>query len=89
MTALGLTGMPSVLSTQSVGTFTISGTQGYKYFAVPDTSAFSFNNMTYYNLPVALAYTQSYTLIENGNSYATLSVTNTYSVSSTYRIYRT
>jgi hypothetical protein len=86
--ALGITGMSSVLATQSVGTFTISGTQGYKYFAVPDTTAFSFNNMTYYNLPIALA-TQSYTLIENGNSYATLSVTNTYSVSSTYRIYRT
>jgi hypothetical protein len=82
------TSFTNVLATQSVGSFTISGT-GYKYFVVPNNNSFSFTNMTYYNLPIALAYTQSYTLIENGNNYATLSVTNAYSVNTIYRVYRT
>lgn len=83
------TSFSSILATQSVGTFTISGTQGYKYFAVPNNNSFSFTNMTYYNLPIALAYTQSYTLVENGNNYGTISLTNSFSVNTIYRVYRT
>ncbi len=84
----GLTSMSSMLSTQSIGTYNISGTQGYKYLGFPDVSAYNFTNINHYNLPVPLA-TQSYTLVENGNNYMTMSVTNSYNVNSVYRIYRT
>jgi hypothetical protein len=84
----GLTSMSNLLATHSVGTYQISGTQGYKYLAFPDTSAYTFTNITHYNLPIPLA-TQSYTLVDSGNNYMTMSVTNSYNVNSVYRIYRT
>ena len=85
----GVTALSSSLMTQSLGTLNISGTQGYKYLAFPDGVTYSFRNITYYNLPVPLA-TQSYTLVDGyGNNYTTMTVTNSYNKSTTYRVYRT
>lgn len=84
----GVTALASQLMTQSVGTFHISGTQGYKYIAFPDLPQYNFTNITYYNLPVVLA-TESYSLVDNGNNYTTLTVTNSYNVGTSYRLYRT
>jgi hypothetical protein len=75
--------------TQSLGTLNISGTQGYKYLAFPDGVTYSFRNITYYNLPIPLA-TQDYTLVDSyGNNYTTMTITNSYDRSTTYRVYRT
>jgi hypothetical protein len=89
LTPLGVTSLSSQLMTQSTGTFNISGTQGYKYFAVPDNSDYMFKSMTYFGLPIVLA-TNSYTSVDSyGNNYTTLSITNSYNRNTTYRIYRT
>ena len=88
LTPRGVTALPSELMTYSLGTYHISGTQGYKYLAFPDLPQYNFTNITHYNFPVTLA-TQGYSLVDNGNNYTTFSVTNSYGVGSAYRIYRT
>lgn len=89
LTPLGVTSLSSELMTQSLGSFNISGTQGYKYLAFPDDLNYNFKSITYFGLPVVLA-TNSYTSVDsNGNNYTTLSITNSYSRNTTYRIYRT
>jgi hypothetical protein len=85
--ALGVTSLSSDLMTQSKGTFELGGTQGYKYLAFPDTSEYNFTNINYFGLPLVLA-TAGYTLVDNNLNYGTLSVTNSYNVATTYRIYR-
>jgi len=89
LTPRGVTALPSQLMTYSLGNFLISGTQGYKYIAFPDNSNYNFKSISYYGLPVVLA-TNSYNSIDsNGNNYATLTITNSYNLGTTYRIYRT
>lgn len=86
---IGVTALPSSLMTSSIGTLTIGGNQGYKYMAFPDTSNYNFKSITYFGLPVLLA-TNSYTSVDNfGNNYRTLTVTNSFGVGTTYRLYRT
>lgn len=86
---IGVTALPSQLMTQSIGNFIISGTQGYKYLAFPESVDYNFKSITYFGLPVVLA-TNSYTSVDsNGNNYATLSITNSYGRNTTYKIYRT
>jgi len=86
---VGITALSSQLMTQSIGNFVISGTQGYKYLAFPDTTGYNFKSITYFGLPVVLA-TNSYPNVDsNGNNYYTINVTNSYSVGTSYRVYRT
>jgi hypothetical protein len=89
LTAGGVPNLGGQLMTYSLGSFNISGTQGYKYLAFPESTDYNFKSISYFGLPVVLA-TNSYTSVDsNGNNFATLSVTNSYSRNTTYKIYRT
>jgi hypothetical protein len=88
ITPLGLTSLTSQLMTQSVGTLTMTGSVGYKYFAFPNDNNYSFKNISYVGFPVLLA-TSSYNLIDNGHNYTTMSVTNSFGINKEYRVYRT
>jgi hypothetical protein len=90
LTPTQVTGLSSSLMTQSLGSYTILGTQGYKYMAFPDVTGYNFNNVTTFGLPLVLAgSSDGYASSDNGNNYTTSSVTNNYGIISTYRIYRT
>lgn len=89
LTPSGVTSLSSQLMTNSVGTFNISGTQGFKYLAFPNLTSYDFKSITHLGLPVALA-TSSYTSIDQfGNNFATISITNSFGRNITYKIYRT
>lgn len=90
LTPTQVTGLSSSLVTQSLGSYTITGTQGYKYMAFPDVSGYSFKNAITFGLPLVLSgSSDGYSSSENDINYTTSTVTNNYGVSSTYRIYRT
>lgn len=80
----------SNLVTTEVGTYAFAG-GGYKYLVYPD----SFGSPNLFkdaatNLQVAMAdNSDGYTTLSNGYYYNTISITNQYSVATTYRIYRT
>jgi len=92
VTSLSSSGLASGFS----GTYSFAA-GGYKYFCWPDTfgspSATSGFKDTSNGLPMAMATSTdnaAYSNVQNGWYYATLSVSNlAYSVSTTYRIYRT
>ncbi len=89
MTAGGVTNLTSQLVTYSLGSYNIGGSQGYKYIAFPESSNYNFKSISYFGLPVVLA-TNSYTSMDSfGNNFGTLSITNSYSQNTTYKIYRT
>jgi hypothetical protein len=90
LTPTQVTGLSSSLVTQSLGSYTILGTQGYKYMAFPDVLGYSFKNATTFGLPLVLSgSSDGYSLSDNDINYTTLSVTNSYGINSSYRIYRT
>jgi hypothetical protein len=84
---MGVTALSSSLMTQSIGSITISGTEGYKYLVLPDSVEYNFSNVSLYNMPLVLA-TDGYPLVDNYLNYNLLTVTNSYNVGTTYRIYR-
>jgi hypothetical protein len=84
-----VTSLKSKLVMSSVGTYSLDGTSGYKYIALPDVTGYNFNSINYKNTPLVLATAGSgYTLSDNDNNYYTMTVTNSYNVGNTYRIYR-
>jgi hypothetical protein len=78
----------STLSTQSVGSWTVSGS-GYKYIAFPEDSSYNFSSIYLNGLPLAIAGTNSgYTFSFGDVNYTTVTVSNFYNVSKKYKLYR-
>jgi len=78
------------LASQSFGTWTISGTSGYKYIAFPDDVTYNFNSIDYKGLPLAIAGVSSgYSYSYADLNYLYVTVSNSYGVSKQYKIYRT
>lgn len=79
----------SSLATGFAGTYSLS-TGGYKYLAYPDSMG-SVSSFIANNFPVSIATSAdnaAYSNTANGWSYALVSVTNTNSVTTNYRVYR-
>lgn len=88
LTSSQVIALDSVLSTQSIGNFTFSGS-GYKYLAVPNDLSYDFNKISYMGIPLAIAGTSSgYTYSVNDMNFMYLTVSNTYGYSKQYKIYR-
>jgi len=84
LTQSGIVNLTSDLFTNSLGTWTISG-QGFKYLAVPNSSEYNFNTITSLGLPIVL----DGPTFSNGLDFTTITISNTYSISLGYRIYKT
>jgi hypothetical protein len=84
----GISSLTKQLSATSHGVWSIGGTYGYKYIAVPND--YSVSQVTYQGLPVVIADTGSYTFsTDTGIGYQMLTVTNSYGVGIDYSIFRT
>ena len=84
LTASGIVGLGGSLATQSRGGWTISGA-GYKYIAFPSDSSFTFYNVDYKVMPIALAgVSDGYTHSIRDLNYSLMSVTNSYGVNTNY-----
>jgi hypothetical protein len=88
LTASQVFSLGGTLATQSVGSWTISGS-GYKYIAFPEDNAYNFNSINYKGLPFTLAGTPSgYSYSYSDVNYLFVTVSNTYGVSKQYKVYR-
>jgi hypothetical protein len=67
----------------------VVGGSGYKYIAIGD-GVVNFSDITYKNLPIALAgFDESYTYDDgSGNNYQLVTVTNDFGAYTDYRVYR-
>jgi hypothetical protein len=90
LTSSQIFALNSTLSTQSVGTWTISGTQGYKYIAFPDDLSYDFSSVYLKGLPLVLASgtVSGYTFSYGDVTYTTVTVSNANNVSKKYKLYR-
>ena len=90
LTSSQIFALNSTLSTQSVGTWTISGTQGYKYIAFPDDLSYDFSSVYLQGLPLVLASgtVSGYTFSYGDVTYTTVTVSNANNVSKKYKLYR-
>jgi len=90
LTSSGIYALNYTLSTQSVGSWTISGTQGYKYIAFPEDSVYDFSSIYYKGLPLVLASgtVSGYTFSYGDVTYTTVTVSNANNVSKKYKLYR-
>lgn len=84
LTQSGIINLQSDLFTNSLGTWTMSG-QGFKYLVVPNSSEYNFNSITSLGFPVAL----DGPTFSNGLDFTSITISNTYSISLGYRIYKT
>ena len=76
------------LATQSIGSWTISGS-GYKYIAFPEDDSYNFNSVDYKGLPLSMAGTVSgYSYSYADVNYLFVTVSNTYGISKQYKVYR-
>jgi hypothetical protein len=88
LTASQVFNLPSTLATQSVGSWTLSGT-GYKYIAFPEDVSYNFNNMYYKGLPFAIAGTPSgYSYSYSEVNYLFVTVSNSFGIAKQYKVYR-
>lgn len=88
LTASQVFSLSSSLATQSVGSWTISGT-GYKYIAFPDEVSYNFNMVNFKGFPLAMAGTSSGYSYSNGDlNYLYVTVSNSYGINKQYRVYR-
>jgi hypothetical protein len=77
------------LSKQSSGTWSLPG-DGFKYIAFPEDSDYNFQNITYKNLPLAMAGTNSgYSYSFADLNYLFVTVSNAFGLEKQYKIYRT
>lgn len=80
--------LSSTLATQSVGSWTLSGS-GYKYIAFPEDASYNFTNMYYKGLPFAIAGTPSgYSYSYSDVNYLFVTVSNSFGVQKQYKVYR-
>jgi hypothetical protein len=89
LTASQVFALNSTLASQSIGSWTLSGS-GYKYFAVPEDNQYNFNNVSYNGLPLAMAGTPSgYSFSYADLNYLFVTVSNSFNVQKKYKVYRT
>lgn len=89
LTASQVFALNNTLASQSVGSWTVSGS-GYKYFAVPEDSQYNFDRISYLGLPIAMAGTPSgYSYSYGDLNYLFVTVSNAFNVQKQYKIYRT
>ncbi len=88
LTSSQIVALGGSLATQSIGSWTVSGS-GYKYFAVPEDSSYNFNNITYNGLPLAIAGTSSsYNEVYGDLNFSYVTVSNIYNREKRYKVYR-
>jgi len=89
LTASQVFALNSTLASQSIGSWTISGS-GYKYFAVPEDNQYNFNSVSYLGFPLAMAGTPSgYSFSYADLNYLFVTVSNSFNVQKRYKVYRT
>ena len=88
LTASQVFALGGSLATQSIGSWTISGS-GYKYIAFPGDASYNFNSVDYKGLPLSMAGTASgYSYSYADVNYLFVTVSNTYGISKQYKVYR-
>ena len=88
LTASQVYALGGSLATQSIGSWTVSGS-GYKYIAFPNDTSYNFNSISYKGLPLAMAGTVSgYSYSYADVNYLFVTVSNIYGISKQYKIYR-